>query len=57
MRYIKVNKNQDMLDHIECVICEDDAGNRCIIPADTNNKDYIEYLKWLDEGNNPEEAE
>ena len=27
------------------------------IPEDTANTDYQEYLKWLSEGNTPEEAE
>ena len=27
------------------------------IPMDENNKDYQEYLKWIEEGNTPEPAE
>ena len=27
------------------------------IPMDENNRDYQEYLAWLAEGNEPEEAE
>ena len=27
------------------------------IPFDPDNRDYIEYLKWLEEGNTPEPAD
>lgn len=27
------------------------------IPFDPNNRDYAEYLKWLEEGNTPEPAD
>ena len=34
------------------------VGNPLIsIPCDPDNKDYQEYLKWVAEGNTPEEAE
>jgi hypothetical protein len=32
------------------------SDNACI-PFDPDNTDYIEYLKWLSEGNTPEPAE
>lgn len=27
-----------------------------IIPKDTNNRDYQQYLKWIESGNTPEAA-
>jgi len=32
-------------------------GKMICIPLEPANKDYQEYLQWLDEGNTPEEAE
>ena len=34
-----------------------DDGTKSIVPFIEENKDYQEYLKWLDDGNEPEEAE
>lgn len=31
-----------------------DDGSTTYIPADPNNTDYQEYLRWLEEGNTPE---
>jgi len=36
------------------MVCKD---GRLWIPFNNENKDYQEYLKWLDEGNTPEPAE
>ena len=32
-------------------------SDNAFIPFDEANRDYQEYLQWLDEGNTPEEAE
>ena len=34
-----------------------DLNRMCAIPFDPANTDYQAYLKWLEEGNTPEEAE
>ena len=35
---------------------EDADGNVAFVPADPGNRDYAEFLAWLDEGNTPEPA-
>lgn len=37
----------------ECIVKED----ALTIPADEKNSDYIDYLAWLSEGNEPELVE
>ena len=32
-------------------------SNKSLIPFDPANKDYQEYLQWLEEGNTPEPAD
>jgi hypothetical protein len=32
-------------------------SDNAFIPFDPQNRDYAEYLKWLEEGNVPESAE
>jgi hypothetical protein len=32
-------------------------SDRASIPFDPQNRDYADYLKWLEEGNQPEPAE
>lgn len=36
---------------------QDGVTETFYIPFDPANTDYQEYLKWLEEGNTPEEAE
>ena len=38
---------------------EDSSGNpdRAFIPVNAENTDYQEYLKWVEEGNEPEPAD
>lgn len=31
-----------------------DQERQCIIPPDTGNIDYVEYLAWVDDGNTPD---
>ena len=37
--------------------CIKRLADNAFIPFDPANTDYVEYLKWLDEGNTPEPAE
>lgn len=38
-------------------ICRhNDDGSSSYIPADINNRDWVEYQAWLDLGNTPEAA-
>lgn len=37
-----------------CVI---DTTTNSFIPFDPENKDYVQYLAWLEEGNTPEPAD
>jgi hypothetical protein len=32
-------------------------GSGMCIPFDPANRDYVEYLKWLEDGNTPESAD
>ena len=51
--YKKVNDIDGNIDTSVIKRIEDGA----IIPFDTANTDYQEYLEWVAEGNTPEEAE
>jgi len=44
----KLQKNIDGRDCAVTII-----GQNISIPFDPNNTDYVEYLKWLAEGNTP----
>ena len=55
---------QKLIDHItkkelNCIkkIDENVADKNSFIPFDPANRDYQEYLKWLEEGNTPLPAE
>ena len=39
------------------VVCAVNRSDGWSIPANPENTDYQEYLKWLDEGNTPEPAD
>jgi hypothetical protein len=39
------------------IIRENSIGNYTSFPADPDNTDYQEYLKWIAEGNTPLPAE
>ena len=39
------------------IIQDNGNGQYTSFPADENNPNYQAYLKWLDEGNEPEPAE
>ena len=49
----KINKDE-ITNEITCIIRLSDSSS---IPLDPENTDYQEYLKWVAEGNTPEEAE
>lgn len=49
----KINKDE-ITNKITCIIRLSDSSS---IPLDPENTDYQEYLKWVAEGNTPEEAE
>jgi hypothetical protein len=52
MTYMKMG--QDLPDgkivHLELIVR---LSDKAIIPFDERNKDYVEYLAWLDAGNEP----
>ena len=39
------------------IMTDTELGESAVIPADANNRDYKEYLAWLEEGNVPEPAD
>ena len=51
--YKKINNSSGNLQNIK----KQDADKPLWIPIDEKNTDYQEYLKWVAEGNTPEEAE
>ena len=50
----KLVKKQDFSVGLEVVIR---LSDNAFIPFDESNTDYQAYLKWLEEGNEPEPAE
>ena len=38
-------------------VIKEENGNRMSIPFDPANTDYQAYLKWVSEGNTPEQAD
>lgn len=43
-------------DGLETVVIRRDSDGACI-PQDEGNKDYLEFLEWVAEGNTPTERE
>ena len=50
-RYIRDEHGNNMENIIQRI------EDRASIPFDAGNRDYQEYLKWIAEGNTPEDAE
>ena len=51
----KIHKN--ILGEISSIKKDDGSGHTYYIPFDVSNSDYIEYLKWVEDGNTPEPAD
>ena len=52
----KLHENKDYNGNVtETYIIDKTRG--CLIPQDTDNTDYKEYLKWVSEGNTAEAAD
>lgn len=50
----KLAGKDDAGEDIQCIIRKSDGAS---IPKDTDNKDYVRYLEWVDAGNTPEAAD
>lgn len=51
MARYRIRKVTGLFGELQVIVRDDDAQ----IPEDENNTDYQNYLKWLADGNTPEE--
>tara|TARA_R100001082_G_scaffold104640_1_gene76129 strand:- start:394 stop:564 length:171 start_codon:yes stop_codon:yes gene_type:complete len=56
MAIYKLNKRSNESEPTSVTLKQDDGISLCI-PFAADNTEYQKYLKWLSEGNTPEEAD
>ena len=44
---------KDPIDNLDVLIKTNEEGRESFIPFDPANTDFVEYQKWLSEGNTP----